>query len=117
MAKLNQRQILACENLLTGMSQAEAYRRAGYKSKAPEQEASKLFSLPHISQYLEEKRKKAESDGDFTRAEAIKYLREVAKDNENGSARVSAVAQAAKMLGWNAPDKQEGTIEVILRKL
>lgn len=107
MAKLNQRQLLACENLLSGMSQAEAYRQAGYKAKAPEQEASKLFGLPHISQYLGEKRAKTEAETEWTRAQAIEVLKNVALADESGSARVSAVAQAAKMLGWNAPEKHE----------
>ncbi len=102
---LNQRQLLACENLLSGMSQAEAYRQAGYKSSQPEKEASALFAKPEISRYLREKREKLAEAGDFTRAEAIQVLKQVAQTDESGSARVSAVAQASKMLGWNEPEK------------
>jgi phage terminase small subunit len=103
--KLNARQLLFCEHLLKGDSQAEAYRRAGYNSNAPEREASDLMKSPKVSAYLREKREKLEETGDFTRADAIQVLKQVAQTDESGSARVSAVAQAAKMLGWNEPEK------------
>ena len=115
--KLNARQLLFCEHLLKGDSQAEAYRRAGYKSNAPEREASDLMKSPKVSAYLREKREKLEEVGDFTRADAIQVLKQVAQTDESGSARVSAVAQAAKMLGWNEPEKVDGTLEVIIKKL
>ena len=54
---------------------------------------------------MREKREKLAETGDFTRAEAIQILKQVAQTDESGSARVSAVAQACKMLGWNEPEK------------
>lgn len=121
MLKMNQRQILFCDALLAGASQAEAYRRAGYKSKQPQRDAAELVVTPTVSDYLAKKRAEMDAKSTFTRERALAVLEQVANSGDTSSSRVAAVAQAAKMQGWNAPDKQEldvtGNLASVLAKV
>lgn len=50
----------------------------------------------------------------------MELLKQIAEDSgQLGSARVSAITQAAKMCGWNEAEKQEhsGALEIVIRKL
>lgn len=118
--ELNDRQRAFCDNLLSGCSQAEAYRKAGYNSKNPEKEASKLVLNPDVSRFLADMRGKIAEKSGFTRERAMELLKQIAEDSgQLGSARVSAITQAAKMCGWNEAEKQEhsGALEIVIRKL
>ena len=117
--ELNDRQRAFCDNLLSGCSQAEAYRKAGYNSKNPEKEASKLVLTPDVSRFLADMRGKIAEKSGFTRERAMELLKQIAEDGgQLGSARVSAITQAAKMCGWNEPDKQEhsGVLEILIKR-
>jgi phage terminase small subunit len=110
MPKLNQRQLLFCEALLAGASQAEAYRRAGYSPVRAESKAAELVRTPAVSSYLSAKRAKSEQAGEFLREDALRLLHHLATSGDTSSSRVAAIAQAAKMQGWNAAEKQEHSV-------
>ena len=56
-SKLNTRQRKFIDNLFEGMSQKRAYEEAGYKSKFPYQNASKLARKDYIIVEIEERKK------------------------------------------------------------
>lgn len=77
---LNDRQRKFCENLALGMTQTDAYIKAGYKVKnlkSAEASASALLSNPKISGYLDTLRKKSEERTIWDRTRLIKYLCDV----------------------------------------
>lgn len=102
---LNARQQLFCDAVLDGCTQAEAYRRAGYQSQQPASGASVLMRRPEVAAYLQQQRRVLEAATPFTRQRALEVLRDIAEGGESASARVAAVTQAARMLGWNEPDR------------
>ena len=77
MTGLNDRQRKFAENLATGMSQTEAYKRAGYRvknDKVAESKASRLVSNGKVSTYLDELRAKSQDEAIWSRNRLIKYL-------------------------------------------
>ena len=117
---LNQRQRLFCDALLSGMSQAAAYRSAGYAPKRAETEAAKLVRSPAVSRYLEAKREEAARAGAMTRERGLALLGGIAEDaSQPGAVRVRAVESLARLLGWNAPDRVEvsGPLAALLARV
>jgi hypothetical protein len=105
---LNQRQRLFCDALLSGMSQAAAYRAAGYSPNRAETEAAKLVRTPVVSRYLESKRAEAARAGAMSRERGLSLLGCIAEDSSQpGAVRVRAVESLARLMGWNAPDRVE----------
>jgi hypothetical protein len=118
--RLNQRQRLFCDSLLSGMSQAAAYRSAGYSPNRAETEAAKLVRTPVVSRYLELKRSEAERIGAMTRDRGLALLGGIAEDSSQaGAVRVRAVESLARLMGWNAPDRMEvsGPLAGLLARL
>jgi len=77
MGDLSDRQRKFAENLATGMSQTEAYKRAGYtakNNKVAEASASRLLSNAKVSTYLDELRAKSVDETIWTRNKMIAYL-------------------------------------------
>jgi phage terminase small subunit len=114
---LNQRQQTFVEGILRGMSQRDAYVAAGYKSSNPDREASDLLKLPKVSEVLESRRMESRSETTLNRAEAMSVLAQVARTGDSSSARVRAVEAACKLEGWNAPEKVDTKLEIIITKL
>lgn len=108
MDNLNQRQRLFCDSLLSGMSQAAAYRAAGYSPTRAETEAAKLVKTPVVSRYLDAKRAESDQSGAMSRARGLALLGGIAEDScQPGAVRVRAVESLARLMGWNAPDRVE----------
>ena len=105
--KLNHRQEAFCRGVLAGLSQAEAYRRAGYSPTRAESRAAELVRTPAVSGFLAAERARSRKMAVFTRQAALRVLQEVAESGDTSAARVGAVATAARMEGWNEPDKLE----------
>lgn len=111
MRNLNDRQRRFVELITEGKEQVEAYKQAGYKPKtkaAAEASASQLLSNPKCQEYLRELREKAEEASTWSKAQALDTLKGIAEDGQlQTGARVSAIGQAARMLGWNEPEQVE----------
>jgi len=74
---LTDRQRKFAQNLVTGMTQVEAYRNAGYKVssvKVAEVNASRLLSNAKVSEYVDALRAKSQDEAIWTRNRLIKYL-------------------------------------------
>ena len=120
MNDLNQRQRLFCDALLSGMSQAAAYRSAGYSPTRAETEAAKLVRTPVVSRYLAVRREEAEQAGAMTRERGLALLGGIAEDSSQaGAVRVRAVESLARLMGWNARDRMEvsGPLAGLLARL
>ena len=115
---LNQRQRLFCDAFLSGMSQAAAYRSAGYSPNRSETEAAKLVRHPVVSRYLDATRDEAAKAGAMTRDQGLALLGAIARDSSQpSSVRVRAVESLARLMGWNAPTKEDGRLEIVISKL
>lgn len=102
------------------MSQAAAYRAAGYSANRAETEAAKLVKTPVVSRYLDAKRAEAEEAGAMTRERGLAVLGSIAEDScQPGAVRVRAVESLARLKGWNAPTRLEvgGPIAGLLARL
>lgn len=98
----------ALEYFKTGNA-SEAYRIAyDCQKMSPEAiavEASKLSQNPSITLIVDRLRAKAEARGIMTKEQAIARLAEIAMQDEKD--RVAAVKELSKIMGWEAPTRQQ----------
>lgn len=102
--------------ILDGLTGSDAYRRANPDSRANSRtiahKAHKLSNHPEIMAYIAQERAKTAKRAAWTREEMLQTLREIAETKEAPkSARTGAIAQASKMLGFDAPQKIEGEVK------
>ena len=113
------------QNIIEGMSQADAYRSAGYNCKkmsnnAIWHEASQLMDNPKVAQRVQELREQLEDKAIMTAKERLKWLTEVIQsEREKTDTKLKAVDIMNKMQGEyvqkvEADVKQEFTINVEL---
>ncbi len=115
---LNQRQHFFCDALLLGMSQAAAYRAAGYSPKRAETEAAKLVRHPVVSRYLASERAKTAAASRMDRGAVVEFLCRVVQGETQANAnQLRAVEILNRICGWNEPEKLSGNIEIVIRKL
>lgn len=79
MGGLNQRQFIFCQQILSGKEPPEAYRLAGYRSKRPHEDGSKLLHNPQVTRYLQQQRGIAVKKFTMGREDVLAYLQEVAE--------------------------------------
>jgi phage terminase small subunit len=113
------RQKAFADAILAGIGPSEAYRRAGYKVGSPKVvsvKAQETLRQKVVKAYLAERRDKQEKRNEWTREQMLKTLREIAEDHSSPkAARTGAIAQASKMLGWDAPAKVEHGGGLVIR--
>jgi phage terminase small subunit len=112
------------EGILSGATQADAYRNAGYKCDrlTPEGIAVKAYKVAnkdHIKDIIAQRRKEMESAAIWTRKEALEKLRGIIDaavrymvDDGKYSAAASqaatrAIEQANRMCGYNEAERLE----------
>ena len=104
--------------ILAGSTGRDAYRSA-YNSKgnnkAIAEESCRLSGHPEIKTYIAQEQAKAQAKGAWTREEMLETLKEIATQSILGSDRTRAIAQASKMLGFDAPNKVEQTGSLLIR--
>jgi phage terminase small subunit len=105
---MNDRQRRFADGVLSGLSATEAYEKAGYKARgaAAESKASRLVRNGKVAAYMAEKRKETEAEIKLTKTIVFDRLHEIVTKGEDRDS-ISAIARAAKMLGWDAPEKSE----------
>ena len=107
-----------CQNIISGMTQHDAYKNAydvkKMSNKAVDEEASKLIKNPKVAQRVDELKKlatfiatqKISQELVWTREMSIKALANIYKDpNAPHSAKVSAVKEINAMHGYNEATK------------
>lgn len=112
MKQLTAKQMAFANGILAGLTGSDAYRQAYPDSKASNTivtvRVSKLFKHPQIMAVIERGRAKTAAKLEWTREQMLGTLKEIAEDQEAPrAARTGAIAQASKMLGWDAPAKIE----------
>lgn len=115
------KQRLFADHVISGKSQAAAYRLAYpgsglWKVESVKVEASRVASKPHVKAYIEEAIKEAKAAATLTREDLLlamgKIVKRVGKDaNAPATAVVAATQQASRMLGCDAPTKIEMKVE------
>jgi phage terminase small subunit len=114
MKPLSVKHHLFCDGILRGLSQAEAYRQAGYKAKTPVTQtvgASDLMKHPNVASYLRDERAKQYAAATATREEQEAILSKILRGEieDASGARGKAAEQLAKRMGLYAATKTEVT--------
>lgn len=98
----------ALEYFKTGNA-SEAYRIAydcqNMKPEVIKVKASELLASGNVSVTVDRLRAKAEAKGIMTKEQAIARLAEIAMQDEKD--RVAAVKELSKIMGWEAPTRQQ----------
>lgn len=104
--------------ILRGKGPSESYRVAGYaqaSSRLVSIKAQHILKRPDVKAYIEAGRNKLEAEDMLSRKEAVGILARIAKAKGNikvtSRDRIAAVAQASRMLGYDAPTKVEAKLE------
>lgn len=109
--KLNDRQIAYARNLVSGMTQHEAYVKAGYKvasTKIAEVNAAKLLGDPRVRQYVNVLRDFQDRKALKTASEKRLMLSEMMDNTRNTTIdRQRAIVIDNKMAGHDAPQVVE----------
>ncbi len=112
------------DGVVSGLSQSEAYRRAGYSTENMTVEkiahqAHKVANKPNIGPTIAQRKKEMADKAIWSREQALSMLRDIAREatEANGMTKaqmrgvaVRAIEQANKMCGYNAPEKTELTL-------
>ena len=106
------------EEICLGKSQADAFRAAYGGTAAVHrgdnlgiaEQARRVIRRPHIADAIAARRTKTERRVEWTKAQALERLKQAA-DQKHHPVAIAAIAQASKMLGWDAPQKVEVKVE------
>lgn len=100
--------------LLSGKEPSPAYIASYPDCRANKgtiaRKAHKLSRHPEIVAYLAQERAKTAKRAAWTREEMLETLKDIAKNAEAPVDKTRAIAQASKMLGFDAPQKIEGEL-------
>lgn len=101
----NAKHELFAQGLAKGMSQADAYGFAGYKPSEPH--ASRLARNGKVRDRVAELQEKVAIRAEWTAADRLKMLSDIAKEaiGKDPRVAVSAIAEANKMQGSHAPSQ------------
>jgi hypothetical protein len=110
-----------CQSVVSGMSNADAYRNAYNTSKMKaetiQNNAYKLNSDNDVITRIDFLRKELESKALWTREESVIELKKVLEMPDNSAAQIAAVKELNAMHGYNAPTKLELSGKVTLESL
>lgn len=96
------------DGLLAGMNKTDAALYAGFAPSVARREGSTLFREPYVMQRFTELREKLTNDQLLTRAELIINVKSIAfNDRVNALSRIAASQLLAKVMGYEAPAKQQ----------
>lgn len=115
--RISQKQITFAEEVAHGSTASDAYRKAYNADSMSEtsvwREASRLMSNPKVTTRVQEVRQSLEAKQLWTRELSVKTLVKVL---ENGANRevIAAVQELNKMHGWNAPERSEIDLNLIV---
>lgn len=101
------------DGVLSGKTGSDAYRAAydtNAKASVIAVNASKVLNHPDVVAYLAQERAKTAKRAAWTREEMIETLKDIAMNAEAPVDKTRAIAQASKMLGFDAPQKIEGEL-------
>lgn len=110
---LTARQEAFCRSLAEGLSQYDAYQKAGYRSKgrnATDAHAARLVRNGKVASRVAELKENAAKQTEKTVASLVAELDEVivfARQCNNPSAMVAAIAQQSRLLGLEAARQLE----------
>lgn len=98
-------------NLIKGMTQADAYKNAGYKSKCPKSHANQLMTISdHVRTRIAYKRVKAQEKLEITEESQIKRFKQLSQGAEvfgQYSASISAEDKITTICGLYEKDNAQ----------
>lgn len=116
---MKQQHITFANAILAGVGPLDAYLQAGYKTTNRTHAsiaAQRLLKRQDISELIQAGRVEQQVAAEWKREEMLATLREIAESPDTpAAARTSAITQASKMLGLDAPAKVEHSNEVVIR--
>lgn len=109
------KQLAFAQAILRGMTGSDAYRIA-YSPKTVNNEsiarlAHRLSTHPEIMAYIAAERAKTAAKAQWTREEMLETLKDIATNAEAPVDKTRAIAQASKMLGFDAPTEVKMTMQ------
>lgn len=109
--KLTPKQQTFADAVLGGATGSAAARAAGCSEKSCGRSAGKWLAMPHVNAYIEQRRAALAVRAEWSRAEMLASLRTIAEPTAgvvvSEADRIRAIAQASRMLGYDAPQKHE----------
>ena len=98
-------------NIMAGMSQRQAYLKAGGKAKNENSQdtiSHRMFNLAKVRAYYDHLKAKSEQDAVMTKTRALEWLSNIVlSPEEKKRDQLEAMKQLSKMNGWDAPIKNE----------
>lgn len=113
MSKLNDKQLAFCRNLVQGMSQTEAYIKAGYSARGARHHAARMVTNGNILEELARLRQEAESAAVMSRQERMEWLTRQVRMSEGADPTccvrdaLSCVQELNKMDGAYKPEEKK----------
>ncbi|MFV0800572.1 hypothetical protein EGJ57_04505 [Brucella anthropi] len=110
----NARHEIFAQALAKGATATDAYAEAGYKGDRTA--ASRLSTNVNISDRVDEIRSRVAAKAEWTAADRLRMLADIAEKTkaEDPRVAVSAIAEANKMQGSHAPSKHEHSGDISL---
>ena len=91
-----------------GISQVEAYIKAGYSKASAKNLANRLMENDGVKSRINELREASCTEKTLTRQQIRELRAEIALDVDNSKTdRLAALRDDCKMMGWDAPQKIE----------
>jgi phage terminase small subunit len=112
------KQLKFAHGILSGKTGSDAYRLAygaRSNSKAMAERSCRLSKHPEVMAYIAQERAKTAAAFAWTREEMLETLKDIADKAEAPVDKTRAIAQASKMLGFDAPVKTETTGGLTIR--
>lgn len=108
--KLTDKERIFCHEYIIKWNGAESARKAGYSEDCAKETAYENLTKPHIKQYIDFIKDDIEKEAGITKLSQVKAILSIAGGEESSDRdKLSAMAELNKMLGYNAPEKHEGT--------
>lgn len=115
---LNARQKLFVQNLVKGMSQEQAYIKAGYAKKTARFNAARLITNANIQKYRAQLEKPKEDEAHMTRAMKRLRLYQIGMKSKDEANAIRAIKEDNLMTGEYEPQKLEiNDLDRILQKI
>lgn len=112
MKELTQKQQRFVTEYLKDFNGTNAAIRAGYSEKTAYAAANKLLKLTNVKAKVEEANTKLATSVHLTKEDILQDLIDIKDNNHNSNPRVAlqAIDQISKILGFNAPTRQDISI-------
>jgi phage terminase small subunit len=114
---INARQKAFADAILAGVGPSAAYLKAGYAPGSPKIvsiKAQQVLNRRAVQEHLAASRAKLEQRSVWTKEQMLATLRTIAESSRTTTDKVAAIRQAAKMMGYEAPQVHDHKGELVV---